>query len=186
MSFLPCSLKDHSAWLMPLPKSLRRPVRRTSSASSAGGSQRKKCRLCNNLDPRGHANSIQDAESLKEPRTSLNLVLDALALSSIKPTARGGCRFCIVLVQALDTFFGKWRGSRCRVNLYIKEKGTIKVSLDGAQWAKQMVEIYAGSGRHRAFTNSLSTISSLRCLLGILARAKSTTRYIGTAPLSRF
>src|SRR5690242_13120445 len=133
---------------MPLPKSLRRPVRRTSSASSAGTSQRKKCRVCNNLDPRGHANSIEDAEARTETRASLNLVLDALTLSNIKYKSGGGCRFCIVLVQALDAFFEKWRGARCRVNVDIKEKGTIKVSLDGSQWENRMIEIYTGSGRH--------------------------------------
>ena len=135
---------------MPLPKSLRRPVRRAPSASAAGTSRRK-CRTCNNLDPRGHANSIEDAEALKEPRTSLNLVLDALALSNVRVATSGGCRYCIVLVQALDAFFSEWRGNRTRVNVSIKEKGAIKVSLDGAQWANQMVEIYAGSGRHYAF-----------------------------------
>ena len=147
---------------MPLPKSLRRPVRRTASASSfTGTSQRRKCRTCNNLDPRGHANSIQDAEALGEPSTSLNLILDTLALSIIKVAANGGCRFCVVLVQTLDSFFGNWRGCRTRINVSIKEKGTIKVSLDGVQWASQMVEIYAGSGRHRVFTNSTHSTCSV-------------------------
>jgi hypothetical protein len=145
---------------MPLPKALRRPVRRTSSASSAGKAQRRKCPTCNNLDPRGHVNSTQDAESLKEPRASLTLVFDALALANINSTTRGGCRFCAVLVQALDAFFEKWRGARCRVNVDIKEKETIKVGLDGAQWAKRAIEIYAGSGRRYVFT---SLVSCLPC-----------------------
>lgn len=132
---------------MPLPKSLRRPVRRTSSSPSTG-TQRRKCRMCNNLDPRGHTNSIQDTEALEEPRATLDLVIDALALSNVKPATNGGCRFCTVLIQALDAFFDKWRGARCRVKLNIKEKGTIKVSLDGSRWVNQMIEIYAGSGRH--------------------------------------
>ncbi|KAJ8113240.1 hypothetical protein OPT61_g4595 [Boeremia exigua] len=129
---------------MPLPKSLRRPVRRTSSASSAGTSQRKKCRMCNNLDPRQHANTVEDAEARGETRASLSLVLDALALSNINTSSRG-CRFCAVLVQTLDAFFEKWRGARCRVNIDIQEKETIKVSLDGPRWGKRIVEIYAGS-----------------------------------------
>lgn len=134
---------------MPLPKSLRRPVRRTSSSSSAG-TQRKKCRTCNNLDPRDHTNSVQDTEALKESRATLDLVIDSLALLNVKPATSGGCRFCTVLGQALDSFIPNWRGARCRVNVNIKEKGTIKVSLDGVQWANQMIEIYAGSGRHCA------------------------------------
>lgn len=145
---------------MPLPKSLRRPVRRTSSASSAGTSQRKKCRVCNNLDPRGHANSVEDAEARAETRASLSLVLDALTLSNVKP---GGCRFCHVLAQALDAFFEKWRGARRRVNVDIKEKGTIKASLEGSQWGNQVIEIYAGSGRQCMFTNPSSFVLSYRC-----------------------
>jgi hypothetical protein len=58
-----------------------------------------------------------------------------------------------VLVQALDAFFSEWRESRCKINVNIKGKGTIKVSLDGAQWANKMAEIYAGSGRHYKFTS---------------------------------
>lgn len=54
-----------------------------------------------------------------------------------------------MLVQALDAFFDAWRGARCRVNVNIIEKGTIKVSLDGPQWRNQVIEIYAGSGRQR-------------------------------------
>lgn len=85
----------------------------------------------------------------------MNLVLDALALSNIRLVANGGCRFCNVLAQTLDAYFGKWRGSRCRVNVNIKEKGTIKISLDGPQWVNEMVEIYAGLGRHHMFITSL-------------------------------
>lgn len=148
------SLKGGSTWPMPLPKSLRRPPRRIPTAPFAGTVQRRKCRTCNNLDPRGHTSSIQDAEALKEPRANLNLILDALTLSSAKTASSGGCRFCFVLGQALDAFFDDWRGSQCRISVAIQEKGTIKVSLDGAQWAGRMIEIYAGSGRlcvHRSF-----------------------------------
>jgi hypothetical protein len=144
--------------MMPLPKALRRPVRRPSSASSAGKTQRRKCPTCNNLDPRGHVNSSQDADSLKEPRARLTLVLDALVLANISSTTRGACRFCAVLVQALDAFVEKWRGTRCRVNVDIKEKETIKVSLDGAQCAKRAIEIYAGSGRRYVFTSLASCL----------------------------
>lgn len=138
---------------MPLPKALRRPVRR---ASSTGTVPRRKCRLCNNLDPRGHVNSVQDAESLREPRSSLSLILDALALSTVKAASNGGCRFCVVLAQALDAYCEGWRGIRCKIEVDIKEKGTIKVRLNGAQWAKQAVEIYAGSGRRATLTKTFN------------------------------
>lgn len=156
--------KDAPAWPMPLPKSLRRPVRRTSSSSSAG-TQRRKCRTCNNLDPRGHANSVLDTEALNEPRATLDLILDALALSNAKPATNGGCRFCTVLVQALDAFFEAWRGARCRVNVNIREKGTIRVSLDGVQWTNQMIEIYAGSGRQCI------------CILSVPEHVKTSSSY---------
>jgi hypothetical protein len=131
---------------MPLPKSLRRPVIRTSSSSATGQSQRKRCHICNNLDPRGHASTIHLDESEKESKATLNLVIDALTLSKTKDVSNRGCRFCNALVQALDAFLEKWRGARVPVNVEIKEKSTIKVSIDGEPWKGEIIEIYAGSG----------------------------------------
>ena len=90
---------------------------------------------------------MYQTEAVKEPRASLSLVLDALILSKTKDVARGGCRFCNVLILVLDALFEKWRGARIRINVDLKEKGTIKVSLDGERWKDETVEIYAGSGR---------------------------------------
>jgi hypothetical protein len=133
---------------MPLPKSLRRPVRRTSSSSVTGqSSQRKRCQICNSLDPRGHANSTYPDEAGKESKASLSLIVDALTLSKTIDVNSRGCRFCNVLVQSLDAFFEKWRGSRARVNVEMKEKSTVKVSMDGERWKGEIIEIYAGSGR---------------------------------------
>ncbi|KAF1849663.1 HET-domain-containing protein [Cucurbitaria berberidis CBS 394.84] len=173
---------------MPLPKSLRRPVvRRTSSSSSVGQTQRKKCRTCNGLDPRGHASTVCLDETAKEPKASLSLVLDALNLSKTKDTARGGCRFCNVLILVLDAFFEKWRGARVRINVDLKEKGTIKVSLDGERWKNEVVEIYAGSvsrtpwptlgTAHHIPVNSGSdeTFNFIRrCIQGCIANPKHT------------
>ena len=134
---------------MPLPKSLRRPVRRASSSSSSftAQPQRKKCRVCNNLDPRGHISSISLNESTKDSKVVLSLVLDALNLAKTKDVAHGGCRFCNILLVVLDTFFEKWRGSRVRINVDLKEKAPVKVSIDGEKWKNEVAEIYAGSGR---------------------------------------
>lgn len=133
---------------MPLPKSLlRRPVRRTSSSSLTGQSQRQRCRTCNNLDPRGHASTVLPDEGDKSAKTRLTLVIDALTLSQTKDVSRRGCRFCNVLVQALDAFFEKWRGARAKINVDIVEKSTVKVSMDGERWKGEIIEIYAGSGR---------------------------------------
>lgn len=83
----------------------------------------------------------------KGAKTRLTLVIDALTLSQTKDVSRRGCRFCNVLVQALDAFFEKWRGVRAKVNVEIVEKGTVKASMDGERWKGEIIEIYAGSGR---------------------------------------
>ena len=100
--------------------------------------------MCNHLDPRGHTSSVYANENVKETRASLSLVADALSLAKVKES---GCRFCLVLALVLDAFFPKWRGSRARVNVDIKEKGTIKVTLSGERWKDEIAEIYAAPGR---------------------------------------
>jgi hypothetical protein len=144
---LSASPEGVSALLMPLPKSLRRPIRRTSTSSSTGQSQRQRCRTCNNLDPRGHASSIYPDEVAGDTKAQLNLVIDALTLTKTKTAAQRGCRFCNVLIQSLDAFFEDWRGARLRIGVDIREKATIKVSIDSEPWTGETVEIYAGSGR---------------------------------------
>jgi hypothetical protein len=74
------------------------------------------------------------------------LVLDALTLARTKDSKEGGCRFCGTIVQALDAFFEEWRGTRQRITLDLKERGTIKLGIDGEKWKREHVEIYAGSG----------------------------------------
>src|SRR4051794_38571381 len=128
--------------IMPTTKSLR-PRQRLPGTSSAAKTRRKPCWQCNNLDPRGHPNSEYEAGLSKEPTASLALVLDSFNLPKTKAPVEGGCRFCGLLVQALDAFFEGWRGSRRRVNLDLKEKGSIKVGVDGERWNDELVEIYA-------------------------------------------
>ncbi|KAL6707990.1 hypothetical protein ACN47E_003664 [Coniothyrium glycines] len=172
---------------MPLPKSLQRPVRRTSSSSSTGASQRKRCRTCNNLDPRDHPSSVYETEAAQVPKASLRLVLDALSLAKTKDASKGGCRFCNVLIVVLDAFFEKWRGTRTRVNVDIKEKSTIKVSLDGMRWKHETVEVYAGSATRAPWptlgrahhipvdAGSDDTFNFIRrCIQGCIANPKHT------------
>lgn len=90
---------------------------------------------------------MYQTEAAKEPRATLNLVLDALGLSKTKDVGRGGCRFCNVLMLVLDAFFENWRGARTRVNVEIREKAPIKIGVDGERWKNETVEIYAGSSR---------------------------------------
>lgn len=170
---------------MPLPKSLRRTA--ASSSSSTAQSQRTRCSTCNNLDPRNHQGSVYQIEAAKDARASLILVIDALTLTRTKEVGKGGCRFCIVLVLALDAFFEKWRGARVRVHVEIKEKGTVRVSLDGARWKDEIVELYAGSASRRPWptlgtahhiptdSGSDDTFNFIRrCIQGCIANPKHT------------
>ncbi|CBX92002.1 hypothetical protein LEMA_P047080.1 [Plenodomus lingam JN3] len=178
---------------MPLPKSLRRPTgtgtgtgtRSTSSSTST--SQRKRCSTCNNLDPRNHRGSVYETEARREPRASLNLVVDALRLARTKDVGKGGCRFCVALVLALDAFSESWRGARVRVHVEIREKGTVRISVDGERWKNEIVEMYAGSASRRPWP-TLGTAHHIptdsgsddsfnfirRCIQGCLANPKHT------------
>ncbi|ORY00101.1 heterokaryon incompatibility protein-domain-containing protein [Clohesyomyces aquaticus] len=126
---------------MPLPKSLRQPKKQSLAQST----RRKPCRLCHNLNPRGHPNSNHPTESSKDDAASLTLVLDALSLQRTRAPTDGGCRFCGVLIHALDHFFEGWRECRERITVDIREKRSIKVELDGEKWKSELIEIYAGS-----------------------------------------
>ncbi|KAF2846282.1 HET-domain-containing protein [Plenodomus tracheiphilus IPT5] len=172
---------------MPLPKSLRRPVRRASSSSTTKQSQRKRCSICNNLDPRNHQSSVYQTEASKDPRASLHLVIDTFTLIKTKDASKGGCRFCIVLILALDAFLGNWRGARTKVNLELREKGTVKINLDGDRWKNEIVEIYAGSASRRPWptlgtahhiptdSGSDDTFNFIRrCIQGCIANPKHT------------
>jgi hypothetical protein len=144
---LSAPLEGVFALSMPLPKSLRRPIRRTSTSSSTGLSQRQRCRICNNLDPRDHASSIYSDEVAKDIKANLSLMIDALALTKTKDVTRRGCRFCNVLIQSLDAFFEDWRGTGVRIGVDIRERATIKVSIDNDRRRGEIIEIYAGSCR---------------------------------------
>jgi hypothetical protein len=89
---------------------------------------------------------VYRSNSEKAPLASLSLVLDALSLSKTKDPLEGGCRFCGVLVQALDALFEDWQGVGQRVSVDLEEKGTIKLGVEGEKWKREVVEIYAVSG----------------------------------------
>lgn len=76
---------------------------------------------------------------------SLTLIVDALSFAKTKDVKGRGCRFCNVVIQALDFFMDGWRHARARINIDSKEKGTIKVSIDAERWKGEIIEIYAGS-----------------------------------------
>ncbi|PSN64103.1 HET-domain-containing protein [Corynespora cassiicola Philippines] len=121
---------------MPVTKSLR-PRRQPSG--------RKHCRLCHNFDPLGLPTTIYKTGTAKESIASANIICDGLDLSRTKDPAEGGCRFCLVLIQALDAFFEGWRGARQKILLEFSQKGPVKASIDGDSRKGQSIEIYAGA-----------------------------------------
>jgi hypothetical protein len=141
---------------MPLPKSLRKPQRQSPAQRS-----RKPCRICHNLDPRGHSSSVYSTESDKAALASLSLVLDALSLAKTKDPKEGGCRFCDVLCQALDAYFEGWRGARERINIDLKEKGSIELEVDENRWNGERIEIYGGAGRNVSAPSKTATLRQL-------------------------
>ena len=102
------------------------------------------CKLCNNLDPRGHTATAYDAESNSRAGASLTLVVDGLKLQS---TAEFGCKFCLLVAQALDAFLKDWRASRGRITIDLLEGKPIKVSIEGIKCKGVSLEIYMPHGK---------------------------------------
>ncbi|CAI6338355.1 unnamed protein product [Periconia digitata] len=107
--------------------------------------RRKRCSICHDLDPRGHASSVYNSESEKAVLANLSVVLDLFSLAKTKDLREGGCRFCNVLIQALDALSIGWNGSSRRAFMHLQEKGTIQIELDNEKWRGELVEMYAGS-----------------------------------------
>ncbi|PVI07913.1 HET-domain-containing protein [Periconia macrospinosa] len=115
----------------------------------------KRCQICHDLDPRGHAGSTYNSEA-ENPLASLSVVLDLFSLAKTKDTREGGCRFCNVLIQALDALSPGWRESFQKAFMNLNEKGTINIEIDSEKWKGEMIEIYAGSAS-RAPWSTLGT-----------------------------
>lgn len=109
--------------------------------------RRKRCQICHDLNPRGHSSSTYNTEADTTASASLSIVLDLFGLARVKDVAEGGCRFCHVLVQALDALSAGWKGSSRKAFAHLTEKGTIKVEIDSDKWKGDLIEIYAGSGK---------------------------------------
>ena len=128
----------------PRPKALRPKTLQPPPTRSAQKRRRGPCKLCNNLDPRGHTATEYDAESNSRAGANLTLVVDGLKLQS---TAEFGCKFCLLVAQALDAFLKDWRASRGRVTIDLVERKPIKVSIEGIKCNGVSLEIYAPHGR---------------------------------------
>ncbi|KAH4195895.1 hypothetical protein HBI04_109440 [Parastagonospora nodorum] len=90
-------------------------------------------------------------------------------------------------MQALDAFLEEWRGTRDKICIELREKGTIKVSIDSKRRREEIVELYAGSASrapwptlgtaHHIPVNSGSdeTFNFIRrCIQGCVANPKHT------------
>jgi hypothetical protein len=135
---------------MPLPKRPKPPPPTRKSTKTTC------CPICNNLDPRDHVSTrYADAPTSAigkrkrgsnstnaEKACALTLPIDTrdLLLRSEQ------CRFCAVLVAALEAVVDGWNDKKKQMRslvLEIKWKGTIRILLPAE---KEVVEIYGGLG----------------------------------------
>ncbi len=98
-----------------------------------------KCKLCHNLDPRGHSFASYDAEG---GGASTTIKIDAFSLAR-QPA--GACRFCQVLVDALDALKMQWQQLRepIRVDLALEQPIRIWVPCSTGE---RFVEVYSPKG----------------------------------------
>ena len=100
----------------------------------------KRCKICNNLDPREHKHTHIDTES---SRATLCCSIDLLHLASVP---KNGCRFCQVLIRALDKLIKDWRHMRTAIIVDLAEGKTIKVTFTQGK-EKKWLEIYSPKGQ---------------------------------------
>jgi hypothetical protein len=103
---------------------------------------RKRCRMCHNLDPLGHIATSYHTDSAK-PIAHLYLAVDAFRLSRVE---QAGCKFCLLICQALDGTEKEWRRERAPIQLHIVEKGTVTLQIRKPTSEPVLLEIYAQSG----------------------------------------
>lgn len=92
---------------------------------------RKKCALCNSLDPRGHVSSSY--RDRKKATAHLVLAIDTSRLNRVP---NDGCRFCLLLCQALDKCSSGWRRSKqgTSVRLEIEEGQPVLLGFRDEFW----------------------------------------------------
>lgn len=100
----------------------------------------KRCKVCNNLDPRGHRNTHTDTDS---GHATLCCGIDLPDLAAVRPN---GCRFCQLLIRALDGLIKDWRRMRAAIVMDLADGKTIKVAFTQGK-EKKWLEIYSPKGR---------------------------------------
>ena len=104
----------------------------------------RKCKVCNNLDPRGHRNTNTDTES-----GSVTLCC-AINPRDLARVPQNGCRFCRLLIKTLNKLVNDWWSMRTPIILDLADKKAIKVTYTRNKETKWL-EIYSPKGRWYLF-----------------------------------
>jgi Heterokaryon incompatibility protein (HET) len=110
------------------------------SASSNPRSTSSRCKLCNNLDPKGLSFTFYDPES---SFCSATINVDPLGLAKV---SHNGCRFCRVLIQALDGLVSGWRKAREPLRVDLASGKPIRITVPEVG-EKKYVELYCPKDR---------------------------------------
>ncbi|KIW78617.1 hypothetical protein Z517_08455 [Fonsecaea pedrosoi CBS 271.37] len=113
---------------------------KSSSTKATRHGARSRCKLCNNLSPRGHTSSSYDADSATKHNANLTLCIDARQLSA------SNCQYCKLLRQSLQGFVGRdWAHIRDPVCIDLLEGSPIKVSVQEPSGKSIVFELYTPS-----------------------------------------
>jgi hypothetical protein len=111
-----------------------------SSSGYKSKTKPRKCKVCNNLDPRGHRNTYTDTES---GLVTLCCAIDPRRLATL---LQNDCRFCRLLINALNELVKDWRSMRTAIVMDLADKKAIKVTFTQSE-EKKWLEIYSPKGR---------------------------------------
>lgn len=139
------------------------PMSKTRNASALSKS---KCLACNDLDPRGHSQSVyNDKLSSKKGSTSyakqdvyLSLIIDALKLSRLDVK---GCRFCKLLANALDAFSLDWRKNLPSIAADVAWSKPVRLTVGNSKTGYIVLEIYCKQGKRTCKTLGMLSIYNL-------------------------
>jgi hypothetical protein len=110
---------------------------------------RQRCRLCNHLDPKGHPSSSFNDKA----KATAHLTL-TIEIARLKRVSEGGCRFCLLLCQALDKSANDWRKGSHSIQLDLVEQQPVILSLPGSASDSVVLQIYSPAGMFLDFVFS--------------------------------
>ncbi|KAH7044651.1 heterokaryon incompatibility protein-domain-containing protein [Macrophomina phaseolina] len=118
-----------------------------STPALARSQSARRCKLCNNLDPRSHPATHRDQDSTSPPIAHLTLQLDPVRLK------RSGqvCSRCRLLAQALDAHCHSWRNTRPCLLLHLVERAPVRLDVKDDGGNTEKLEIYAPADKPLAW-----------------------------------